>query len=211
MAEIDWKQIIDYYTSIKEIYIECEETDPSLKTNLQPLNEFRAALDHLMRISALEHLDASEFPDANPEKEADKLLSHLKRAFYDICDMLSINYRNKIIDILKPYDSTVISKAIPDYYSSIRPKIEKATNEIVRLRDEKGFSKIPAEERMSSYKNIISELRTYYEIILDASCSLNDLKQESDKNKTKNRFITIGIPIIGIAVGAIIAIIGWLV
>ena len=51
--KIDWKNIIEYYNTIKSLYIECEESDPELKTNLQPLNEFRAAFDHLMRIIAI--------------------------------------------------------------------------------------------------------------------------------------------------------------
>lgn len=93
----DWKNILQKYTIIKKLYIECEETDPELKTNLQPLNEFRAALDHIMKAmdTYLYSEDADEW-----KTQIDKLNSHLNRAFYDICDMLSINYRNKIIDIM---------------------------------------------------------------------------------------------------------------
>ncbi len=211
MAKIDWERIINYYTSIKELYIECEETDPELKTNLQPLNEFRAALDHLMRISAIEHLDVSDYPDINEEEEARKLTSHLKRAYYDVCDMLCINYRNKIIDMLQTYDSETILKAIPNYYSEIRPKIEKLSGEIARLRDEKGFAKTSSEERMKSYKSIVDELKGYYVIVRDAAVSLDDVHKETLNIKKHNRLTQIVIPVITILVGALIGLCGWLV
>lgn len=211
MAKIDWEKIINYYTSIKELYIECEETDPELKTNLQPLNEFRAALDHLMRISAIEHLDVSDYPEINEEEEARKLSSHLKRAYYDVCDMLSMNYRNKIIDMLQSYSSETISKAIPNYYSDIRPKIEKLSGQIAQLRDEKGFSKIPAEDRMKSYKSIVDELKGYYIDIRDAAVSLEDIHKEKLSDIKHNRLIQIGIPVVALIVGAVIGLCGWLI
>ena len=91
---INWEEIFSLYNTIKWLYALCEETDSELNTNLQPLNEFRAALDHLMRIVAIEKLD--EYKEKDADDEAKKLRSHLRRALFDICDMLSINYRNKI-------------------------------------------------------------------------------------------------------------------
>jgi hypothetical protein len=88
----DWEQLVGRYNLIKELYIEGEETDPELKTNLQPLNEFRAALDHIIRIIAIEKLDLDVYDAA---LQFDKLKSHLRRAFFDVCDVLAINYRNK--------------------------------------------------------------------------------------------------------------------
>jgi len=42
-----WRDLLEKYALVKKIYLECEETDPQLKTNLQPFNEFRAVLDHI--------------------------------------------------------------------------------------------------------------------------------------------------------------------
>lgn len=55
--KINWEDIVSLYNTIKSLYALCEETDPELNTNLQPLNEFRAALDHLMRIIGIEKTD----------------------------------------------------------------------------------------------------------------------------------------------------------
>lgn len=208
MNEINWNKICSYYNSIKSLYIDCEETDPELKTNLQPLNEFRAALDHLIRINAIEHLDISEYPNVNAEEEASKLLGHFKRAFYDICDMLSINYRNKIIDILEKYDTETISKAIPDYYPSIRPDIEIISSNIAELRKEKGFSKINSEERIEKYKVIIDKLRNYYKKINSSIPSLEEIHKDGKKKKAFDTASKLLIPIITLLISTIIAIIG---
>ncbi len=209
MDKTDWEKIVAYYTSVKEYYILCEETDPELKTNLQPLNEFRAALDHLMRIVAIENVNCSERKDANSDEECRKLLGHLKRAFYDICDMLSINYRNKIIDALSIYDSEMISKALPNYYSEIRPQINLFSEKIANLREEKGFGVSSPEDRMCEYKDIINSLREYYKRIQEAVPSLEELRKEKVKRKKYNWGIQVGIPAAGIIIGAVIAIIGW--
>lgn len=215
-----WDKILKNYFTIKKLYIDCEETDPSLNTNLQPLNEFRAALDHLMRIMAIEHWE--EYQDIDEEKQADKLLSHLKRAFYDVCDSLTINYRNKIIDFLQVYSTDVIRAALPDYYPTIRPKIETLTKKIEELRDEKGFCNIPADVRMNEYVEVVNEFRKYYEDVLKASPSLEDLHKkeqvrladEKNEKKREKRRIALTqylIPIGAIVVGVIVAVIGWVV
>lgn len=209
MSKIDWHKICNYYNSIKTLYIDCEETDPELKTNLQPLNEFRAALDHLMRINTIDHLGIS-IPNVNIDDEAEKLLSHFKRAFYDICDMLSINYRNKIIDILEKYDTETITRAIPDYYSSIRPDIERISLNISRLRREKGFAETEPEERMKKYNEIVNKLKNYYEKILNSTASLEELYKDKIKRNTSRKITQIIIPIVSIIAGIIIGIVGWL-
>ena len=211
MDKSDWQKVLSYYSSVKEYYILCEETDPELKTNLQPLNEFRAALDHVMRIEAIEHTDISDIQNVSEEEECRKLLSHLKRAFYDISDLLSMHYRNKIIDLLGIYDSEIITKAIPNYYSEIRPNIETCSEQIATLREEKGFAKTPSEDRMEQYKTIVQSLRSHYQTIQKALPSLEELRKEKGKIKVKNRLTQIGIPVIGILAGVIAAVIGWVV
>ena len=215
MREIAWEKIFSYYNSIKKIYIECEETDPELKTNLQPLNEFRAALDHLMRLVGIEKFN--EYKDEDAESQSEKLLSHLRRAFYDICDMLSINYRNKIVDALKKYSPNVIKDALPDYYSKMRPDIEEMSETISSLRTNKGFNKSDEEQHIESYLEIIRRLKAYYKDILRAMPSLEELhnkENESSKNDKKKSFWTqyvipicgVGIAVVGIVVGVIVGI-----
>lgn len=213
MKEINWEKIFLYYNNIKRLYIECEETDPELQTNLQPLNEFRAALDHLMRIVAIEKLE--QFREKDPASQAEKLLSHLRRAFYDICDMLSMNYRNLIIDCLEPYSTDTIKTAIPNYYSEIRPKIEKISLRIVDLRASKAFDEDDEEKNLEDYMDIVSKLKDYYTLISERAASLKELDSEEktrdQRTRKETRLTQIIIPIgIGI-IGVVIGVIGWII
>ena len=206
MNNIDWNKIFSYYNSIKKLYIECEETDPDLKTNLQPLNEFRAALDYLMRIVAIEKID--EYKSEDADLQADKLLSHLRRAFYDICDMLSVNYRNKIVDALENYSSENITAALPNYYSEIRPDIEELSNRIAKLRLDNGFNKADEENHIQCYMEIINKLKEYYQQIIKVTPSLEELKKREKTTKRKNIITQYIIPIVSVVVAVVSIIIG---
>lgn len=206
--KIDWENIVSLYNTIKSLYALCEETDPELNTNLQPLNEFRAALDHLMRIIGIEKTD--DYNEKNAVDEAKKLRSHLRRALFDICDMISINYRTKIIDVLEDYEVEEINSAIPTYYSKIRPRIEEISEGIAILRTEKRFKNSAEEETaVDEYPKIIEELKDYYKTINKSIPSLLEIK-EKNKRKKRDAFIFQKIiPIVAVVVAIVIAIIGW--
>lgn len=196
-----WEKIISLFNTTKYVYALCEEEEEELSTNLQPLNEFRAALDHLMRIVAIEKLEV--FEDRKAEYEAEKLHSHLRRAFFDICDLLSINYRGKIIDTLEKYSPDCIEKALPDYYSKTRPRLEEMTGIIADLRTSKRISTSDAEDAIEAYLEIIKELKEYYKTVCSAIPSLNEIKGKNFMNKW-------GFPILVFIVGTILTIIGLL-
>lgn len=213
-ASINWDEIISLYNTIKSLYALCEETDPELKTNLQPLNEFRAALDHMMRIAGIEK--TSEYNDKSAFEEATKLRSHLRRALFDICDMLAINYRSKIINTLQEYSVEEIRSAIPQYYSEIRPRVEDISETIADLRTGKRFSSVEEEETaVNDYPEIIKELQEFNRIINKSVPSLIEIKEKNMlAMKAKERDALIWqkiVPIASILIGVIIAIIGWLI
>lgn len=205
---VNWEEIFSLYNTIKWMYALCEEVDPELNTNLQPLNEFRSALDHLMRIIAIENI--AEYKDKDICDEVDRLKGHLKRAFFDIADMLSIYYRDKIIDALQDYTSDEISRALPTYYSEIRPAIEDMARGIASLRTEKRFDKGSDENDFwDEYVNKIQLLNDYYIDVIKASPSLLEIHQEHQKEERRGIWTQWIIPIGAIAVGAIIAVAGW--
>lgn len=209
---INWEEIFNLYNTIKWLYALCEEVDPELNTNLQPLNEFRASLDHLMRIVAIENLE--EYKDRDAVDEAKKLKSHLRRAFFDICDMISIHYRNKIIDILQNYNVEEIQSALPNYYSQVRPRIEKISEEISSMRTDKRFNGDKEEETaVEDYPKVIEELQGYYYEICGALPSLIEIRQKnvaSEKEKEKKEFMTKWFfPIVSIVAGIVIGVIGF--
>lgn len=200
-----WTCILEKYFSIKALYIECEETDPELKTNLQPLNEFRASLDHIMKMMWSYYVDKD---DEETKQQCEKLLSHLNRCFYDISDMLSINYRNKIIACLDRYDPESISMGLPEYYSSMKPEIERISQRISTYRNEKGKKSCDNTEKIESYSNDVRKLKNFYISINDAQPVLDEIQNKMKKKETKantNNYLIGGI--IGVVGSAAVAII----
>ena len=178
-----WIKLINKYSSLKEVFVECEETDPELKTNIQPLNEFRAALDHVMRMMDSYYSNSSEH---NWHEEFRKLNSHLDRAFFDVCDMLSINYRNKIIDSVEIYTTETIRTVLPKYYSEWKTKIEEISNRVIKYRNRKtGYSR---DETFQNYKDDIFALRDIYNEINSKRTILEKIENDNrEKITTDNR------------------------
>ena len=206
--EREWLSIIGKYSTIKEVFIICEETDPELKTNLQPLNEFRAALDHVMKLCYSYYGDHDEATCAD---QFSKLNAHLDRAFFDICDMACINYRNMIVSSLEKYDSDVIREAVPNYYSEIRPKLDTISSQIAIYRTSKGNPECDVEKVFEDYKEVVFSVKRYFEAISKAVGSLEELQykrnEERKKERVKNHlpeYIGLIIAIIGIVIGALI-------
>ena len=199
----EWLNVTAKYSMLKEVYILCEETDPELKTNLQPMNEFRAALDHVMKINNALY---EKNDDDECKKQFEKLNSHIERAFFDVCDMASINLRNMIIDNLEKYDSSVISEVLPDYYKKTKSEIEEIRHRIVGYRKDKG--QYEPVDLLISYKKDIDRLREINEEINLKSGGLRELQDRVKKEKRRENRPGIIIGIIGIAIGTIIGVLG---
>ncbi|HAL73870.1 MAG TPA: hypothetical protein DCM45_02110 [Clostridiales bacterium] len=72
------------YSWVKKIYIEAEECDPDLATNLQPFNEFKATSDHLFRMIEKILSAGGNTPNEPIERlrsEYRSIRGHLCRAF----------------------------------------------------------------------------------------------------------------------------------
>lgn len=196
-----WQDILERYALIKALYIECEETDPELKTNLQPLNEFRAALDHIMKMMTAYYVDQDS---QNTWQQYNKLCSHFDRAFFDICDFLSINYRNKIVELIEPYDSVVISTVFPDYYSKWKVEIEKISQNIANARLKKGNSSTEQKKNLEDYKNDVIKLRDIYKSILSAQGTIETVVRKNNKEKWKERILS---GIVGALIGLLFGVV----
>ena len=209
-----WQQLLEVYFATKRIYAISEETDEDLMTNLQPLNEFRAALDHVMRSIAVDYPDvvAALTDEALPENFSEQNLrsatSHMYRAFFDVCDSVSINYREKIRSDLEGFSKEAISAAIPDYYSVIRPDIEEISHDIASMRMSKGQNPARKTQDINSYTAAIEKLANYVKKVNSAQVSLLELKKEEEKrsrsDRRKNVAFYVVVPLL-CAIGAFIA------
>lgn len=146
--------------------------------------------------------------DEETKQQCEKLLSHLNRCFYDISDMLSINYRNKIIACLGRYDPESISMGLPEYYSSMKPEIERISQRISTYRNEKGKKSCDNTEKIESYSNDVRKLKNFYISINDAQPVLDEIQNKMKKKETKantSNYLIGGI--IGVVGSAAVAII----
>ena len=204
-----WIDLLRRYLIVKEVFIEGEETDPELKTNLQPLNEFRALLDHTMRMLA-EMLKQNE---GSPEEaeirfaaQYEKAKNHLCRAFYDICDLTSINYRNMIVQLLEPYSNDVIQAVIPEYYSRIRPRIDEINQEIAGFRSRKGTDDAEL-DRFDQYHTMLQELKSLHKEIASHSGALAESASRAKAADVASRRFDIKLGLVCAAVGAVVGFI----
>lgn len=200
----EWKGIVELYQRTKSLLLFAEEYNLSWKTFLQPLLEQRSALDHICRAMAVETRINAEGNHDEVPKNLDKAKGHLYRAFFDTADWLSIELRNSIIEGLNEYDSECIKKAIPNYYSKIRPDIVEINEEIAEARNNKDVtSRTGTIEQIEKYTGLIDKLSEYYKQIIKAKESLEELKNEQRKKSWKSIIIQIVVGLLLIVVSTI--------
>lgn len=175
------------YSLVKRVYIEAEETNRELVTNLQPLSEFKATLDHLFRL--LEKILTTENDNLTERmtligNEFRSAQGHMCRAFFDIADALSINIREQIQSDLEPYSTEAIKLAMPDYYSHLRPQVDIISQKIADFRFSKGtLSPNQDVELFKDYHASIDQLKRIRQAI---TANLSSLQEADDKLKTEN-------------------------
>ncbi len=186
MNEKLWEKIVIIHNTNKSLFIWCEENDCQLKSFLQPNNELKNAWEHAIRAKGNE-LGLTGKPDNKYiENNLESVLSHEYRAFFDICDWLSINLRQRLIQTLQPYDNETINAVIPNYYIEIRPKADKFCDDIAKLRSSKDIA-IDDEiiAHVGGYTTIINTL--IEEEVTNLSSKVAGLEEHKCKKETGER------------------------
>ena len=197
------------YILLKKIVITNEELDGNNKTNLQILQEYRNALDHLMRVLQ------SKFRITNHDEEyiyanLDKFYGHLYRAGYDALDWMSIVTREKITDSVKNFSNDALKEVFPKYYSEIRPKILKLSREIGIRRinkdvDDYTHQDPKAFENFKNYSDVLMEIEDIFENIYFTKVPiLIEYEKKQKKQKRKEWIIRLLIAIISAISGVLL-------
>lgn len=150
-----WEMMREMYFRCKALIILQEEIDPEFETFLQPVMEFRHALDHIFRSTSVAEEGSSRDHQVEHLRKA---LGHIMRAFYDLADYITIVIKQKTIRLLGKYSPEVISRSLPEYYTGIRPRIDELSREIAQLRTRKGMEDIELLPDMERYESAINEL-----------------------------------------------------
>jgi hypothetical protein len=176
-----WRAIVILHNTNKDIFIWCEENEVNFKSFLQPNNELKNAWEHVVRAKANE-LGLVGTPDPDYQKKClEDAMAHEYRAFFDICDWASIIFREKFIEMLKPYDEKTINAVIPDY-PEIRAKFDQASAIILGLREGKDIARgADILHRVDTYKTVLENLGKYKLIITLSQSILSLRKQINDE------------------------------
>ncbi len=211
-----WEKICIIHQKTKELWLLSEEFSRSkatdlirdLSTFLQPINELKNALEHIIRTQSFE-LKLHETKE--PEyvlKNLRKALGHEYRAFFDTADYFSMIVRNDIFHMLIPYSSEIITRVMSDYYQAIKNRIIEISNGIAEIRMHKdigqeGFLIEPTD----NYTELIKELLAIH-IRVVMCVSDMDREVRADKSKERKDWLKRGIfHLISAALGAFFA---WL-
>ena len=164
-------EIHKLYVSLRLFLVLSEQLDPKNLTYLGPVNEIRNSFDHVMRAF-----------DEEPSYQFGEAKEHIKRACYDTLDNLAIDTCTQIDDLMRQFDSQVISRIFPKYYESIRPQMLGIQREIAELRSNKSIDQDMYSKRdataLDEYFEIIKILIDYNREVTE---QLNGLREEQEK------------------------------
>jgi len=195
-GESNIQEFIKYYAIAKKHLIYSENV--LQRTSIGVVNELRNALDHMVK--AFYSKNNSEF---------DKAIRHLKRAAYDSCELISIDFAIKINDKLEKFDFEIISKILPEYYSIIYPRLIAIQHEIAKEREynDEIFNK-GNDEPLETYTSLYSELIDIDIKISNAIIGMSEaqrvLKLQQKKSERKNIVINIVVGVVSALITAIV-------
>ena len=212
MHEEQWQKIVVVHNTSKSYFLWCEENGIQLKSFLQPNNELKNAWEHIVRAKAIElGIKKSDNPKY-VEESLNDALAHEYRAFFDICDWLSMTLRKKVIDQLGNYAPETITTVIPDYYSRIRPTLDRACNEIARIRGSKDIAQSDILNHVTAYDAILKELIKDVQSMEQCVPAMEEHKRKTKKSESSKsrKELWIGI-IIGVIGSAVLVFGEWLI
>lgn len=190
MEEEIWRRIVAIHNAAKAMILLAEEESSDHDALVQPMNEQRNALEHIIRAQARNlGMSEDEPVESVPVKEyisenLKKALAHEYRAFFDAADNVSMDLAEGVARMLEPYDALCIRQGLPEYHAKTRRQILELHQAIAKVRGEKDITKGTEFQDIDDYKVIIKELLKFSYAIGDAI----PIIAESQKVKNKESF-----------------------
>jgi len=171
-----WQQIIKVHNCAKLVILTAEGEDPENPAYLQPMQEQRNALEHIIRARGVEagvvtpELAMPGFPEGLTAdqvrhaaniycvKNYEKALGHEYRAFFDAADLFCILISEKVTSLMDDFTPDVVSTVFPDYYSVYWPKILGVKRAVSKIREHKDVGKGDTEPDIINYIGRLDEL-----------------------------------------------------
>lgn len=191
ILEKNLQEVANHYITAKKHLLFAENY--SQKIYLGAVNEFRNAFDHLIRAIVKE--DTNEF---------EKARSHLRRAAYDSCEVVTIDLIKTIHNKVDKFDSEVITAILPEYYKTMYQRLLEIQKEISIERGEND-DLFKENDHLSNYVSLMEELITIDTIITSAIVGMEEYKRKIKREKRSQSKKNIVINIIVGILSAIIA------
>ena len=157
-------KLCELYRIVKELIIYAEQSDLEDRTSLGAINELRNAFDHIMRANATELGISPDKTKKYTKIQIDKCYGHVYRAGYDILDMLCVNYKSSINNIMKEFSSNTIVTIMPDYFDNAT-KVNQIQKKIAKIRAKKDVEN-KTYENFIEYTEEMKILGNFHEKIL---------------------------------------------
>jgi len=197
------KELANLYVQAKMLIIYVEEADPDARSNIQIIKELRDAFDHVMRV-IVAHTEPSKARDSDyGEKNLHKAIGHLYRATFDALDGTTLSLREKIVDLLSPYSTSVILEVIPEYWDS-RVKLEELTSKVAENRAKKDVGDNVGEV-LDTYMEDVENLKAFYNRALNSMSAIEECTANQKRDKFWHWTTTFLISVLSAAISAGIA------
>lgn len=207
------KLLQTWHKKAKEVAIKAESMDALNKSYVQPLHEFRYCLDHFMR--SLEYEETEENKE-NIKKSIRSAIGHLQRTYSDSIEWMLVNVKEEYVITLNDYTNNQVQLGFPEYYTEVRPALEKITKIVDEYKINKSIEKATEIEELTDNElemtqnaanqfvseDVAEKLQIYLNMLHSREVSLIEAKARDKKADVKDKVI---FPIISAAVGAIIA------
>jgi hypothetical protein len=205
------RKISTYYRAAKELIIYGEQIDPNNRTLAQLLSERSNALDHILRVF-LEKQGLRDEPVKDPiaynRDSLNKAYGHIYRAAYDALDWVALTIQERLAKDINSVSIEAVSAVMPEYYSDIKPKLEKILrDDITSLRDHKDVTD-GNEDNLESYIQTVVTIRQLFDKVQEKMSSLIEYNL---KHKRKERLNLVWQIIIAIIAGIVLIGVGWLI
>jgi hypothetical protein len=199
------------YNLTKYILFYAEEL--KAESFIPPMNEFKDAFDHLMRVYTVK-FELVRKDDDYVAANLDASFRHVYRATFELLDYIRIYQKEVIITKLENISREALSSVFPEYYKDIRPDIERIINDIPVYKCEKDIGD-PTINCVEEYFNTAKKLDFYSHRIdemLPGLIEYNKTKKreerEFEEKKTREKhneyIIRFMIAVVCMAIGKII-------
>lgn len=192
MSERDyWPDLVRVYFKTKALLILAEEIDPDMKTLPAPLLQLRDALDHIMRAKGSE-IGLLEKPDDHGNKNMDKALGHVYRAYFDIADWVAASLRKKASDAVKRFSTECLAAVTPQYYQEWKPGLERVAHRVAAIRTSKDIGDPNGIiNEVEEYDRLIKGLIDTWENIEKSIPALDDWRRRRNREGRRRSYKSI--------------------